>query len=125
VDLADQEIRRWVSPGPDNLPSLDLVLLGMGEDGHIASLFPNASAKIWDISTPFLVVENSPKPPPTRISLSFKAILAAKNVVALVSGKGKEAAFQESLKPAGRTPLGRVIASRPVKIFSDLPETDL
>jgi 6-phosphogluconolactonase len=121
VKIAGSEIRRWAPPGSDNQPCLDLVLLGMGEDGHIASLFRNAGANILDISVPYLVVENSPKPPPTRISLSYKTIFAAKNVVVLVSGKGKEAAFHESLKPAGRTPLAHVIGSRPVKIFSDLP----
>jgi 6-phosphogluconolactonase len=122
VKIAESEIRRWAPPGSDNQPCLDLVLLGMGEDGHIASLFPDAGANILDISAPYLVVENSPKPPPTRISLSYKTIFAAKSVIVLASGKGKEVAFQESLKPGGRTPLARVIAARPVKIFSDLPK---
>jgi len=125
VNEANSEIRRWMPPGAEGQPSLDLVLLGMGEDGHIASLFPQARATILGAATPFLVVENSPKPPPTRISLSYQAIFAAKHVVVLVSGKGKEAAFHESLKPGGRTPLGRVIAARPVKIFSDLPGANL
>jgi len=104
----------------NSLPVLDLIFLGMGEDGHIASLFPNASAKILDISVPFLVVKNSPKPPPTRISLSYKMIFAARNIAILVSGAGKESALQDSLSPKGNTPLARVIQARPVKIFSDL-----
>ncbi|MBW8864802.1 MAG: 6-phosphogluconolactonase [Verrucomicrobia bacterium] len=117
---AGEEFGRIVSLGADSRPSLDLIFLGMGEDGHIASLFPNASAKILDSAASFLVVENSPKPPPTRISLSYAAIAAARQVWTLVSGTGKEAAFRESLQPDGRTPLARVIRSRPVKIFSDL-----
>ena len=127
VELATVELLQFTSsPAAQNaLPKLDLIFLGMGEDGHIASLFPNASANILDSSAPFLVVDDSPKPPPTRISLSFAAIAAARQVWALVSGPGKEAAFRESLKPAGKTPLGRVISSRPVKIFSDLPPTGL
>ena len=80
----------------------------------------NADAKILDISVPFLVVENSPKPPPTRISLSYKTIFAAKNIWILVSGAGKESALRQSLSPQGDTPLARVIQSRPVKIFADL-----
>ncbi|MDR3460108.1 MAG: 6-phosphogluconolactonase [Verrucomicrobiae bacterium] len=125
VMVAEAEIGRWVPPNSDNRPGLDLIFLGMGEDGHIASLFPKASGKNLDNSASFLVVENSPKPPPTRISLTYKAIFAAKNIVILVSGAGKEAAFRESLKPGGRTPLGRVIQARPVKIFSDLPNINL
>ena len=92
----------------------------MGEDGHIASLFPDSPANILDTDVLFLVVENSPKPPPTRISMSYKTIFAAKNIVILVSGAGKEAALHTSLQPDGRTPLARVLQSRPVKIFSDL-----
>ena len=122
VEIAAAEVMQWVSaaPTPTPLPKLDLIFLGMGEDGHIASLFPNATAKILDNSASFLVVENSPKPPPTRISLSFAAIAAARQVWTLVSGTGKETAFRESLKSDGKTPLARVIRSRPVKIFSDL-----
>ena len=110
--------------GKNNLgqPVLDLIFLGMGEDGHVASLFPDAPANLMDISVPFLVVENSPKPPPTRISLSYKTIFAAKNIWILISGNGKATALRESLSPAGRTPLARVIAARPVKIFSDIDE---
>jgi len=121
VKMAEEEFGRVMSPGADSRPCLDLIFLGMGEDGHIASLFPNASAKILDSAASFLVVEDSPKPPPTRISLSYAAIAAARQVWTLVSGTGKEAAFRESMKPDGQTPLARVIRSRPVKIFSDLP----
>ena len=104
----------------NSLPPLDLIFLGMGEDGHIASLFPDADAKILDISVPFIVVKNSPKPPPTRISLGYKMIFTAQNIAILVSGAGKESALRDSLSPKGNTPLARVIRTRPVKIFSDL-----
>lgn len=121
VKIAEAELRRIV-PENNGQPVLDLIFLGMGEDGHIASLFPDTSANIMDISVPFLVVENSPKPPPTRISLSYKAIFAAKNIWVLISGNGKATAMRESLSPKGRTPLARVIAVRSVKIFSDINE---
>lgn len=104
------------------LPALDLIFLGMGEDGHIASLFPNAPANILDISVPFLAVNNSPKPPPIRISMSYKMIFTAKNIWVLISGAGKAAALSESLSPSGKTPLARVIRARPVKIFSAINE---
>lgn len=117
---AEEELCRVAPQNQNHQPVLDLILLGMGEDGHIASLFPNAPVKTQDISVPFLVVENSPKPPSTRISLSYKTIFAAKNLWILVSGAGKESALRASLSPQGGTPLARVIQAHPVKIFSDL-----
>jgi 6-phosphogluconolactonase len=122
VKIAEAELCRIAPQNEQQQPVLDLIFLGMGEDGHVASLFPGATAKILDISVPFLVVENSPKPPPIRISLSYKTIFAAKNIAILVSGAGKEAALRESLSPQGGTPLARVIQRRPVKIFSDLSQ---
>ena len=121
VKAAEAELRR-VTAQPEGQPVLDLIFLGMGEDGHIASLFPHADARIIDISVPFLVVEGSPKPPPTRISMSYKTIFSSKKVWALISGAGKSAALRESLSPQGNTPLARVIRARPVKIFSVINE---
>ena len=102
-------------------PVLDLIFLGMGGDGHVASLFPNASADIVSCAMPFLAVENSPKPPSRRISMSYAVIAAAKQVWILASGAGKEAALRESLEPDGHTPLARVIHLCPrAKIFTDI-----
>jgi 6-phosphogluconolactonase len=105
-------------------PALDLVLLGMGEDGHVASLFPNTGPEVLNCSAPFLAVENSPKPPPRRISLSYAAIAAARQVWVLASGAGKEKILQDSLAADGSTPLARVIQARrsssPARIFTDL-----
>ena len=107
--------------GVDSVPRLDLVLLGMGEDGHIASLFPNAGPEILNCTAPFLAVVDSPKPPPTRISLSYQAIADARLVWALVSGAGKADALRETLRAVGTTPLARVIHLRSrTKIFSDI-----
>ena len=98
-------------------PALDWVFLGMGEDGHVASLFPGAEARSG-IYYPVI----GPKPPPQRITLSYDILGAAREVWVLVSGAGKEAALKESLRPEGETPLGRVLKSRKfTKIFSDFP----
>jgi 6-phosphogluconolactonase len=121
VKIAESELRAIVTTEQNHYPALDLIFLGMGEDGHIASLFPNASAEILNCHAPFLFVENSPKPPPKRVSLSCAAIAAAKNVWVLASGAGKEAALRESLSATGETPLARVIQSRfSTKIFTDI-----
>jgi 6-phosphogluconolactonase len=102
-------------------PVLDLILLGMGEDGHIASLFPDAGPEVLNCSAPVLAISDSPKPPPKRLSLSYAAIAAAKEVWVLASGKGKESALKESLSPTGKTPLANVLKSRSqAKIFFDI-----
>jgi 6-phosphogluconolactonase len=104
------------------LPLLDLVLLGMGEDGHVASLFPDDVAAASDRESLFLPVHNSPKPPPRRVSMGHGVIAAARQVWVLASGAGKQAALQESLSPQGRTPLAAVIQGRErTLIYSDIP----
>ena len=124
VSQAEAELFRIAPKNQNHRPVLDLVLLSMGEDGHIASQFPNANPTTLNSPAPFLPVENSPKPPPCRISLSYTAIADARQVWAMVSGAGKETAFRESSQPSGQTPLARVIQSRPpqspVKVFTDL-----
>jgi 6-phosphogluconolactonase len=121
VKIAEAELRQFATPEKNGQPVLDLILLGMGEDGHVASLFPGASQQILDATAPFLVIENSPKPPPTRISLSYANIFAAKKIWVLASGAGKEIALRDSLDFPSKTPLGRVIHSHPaVKVFSDI-----
>ncbi len=100
-------------------PVLDLIFLGMGEDGHVASLFPGKMEGKMPADI-FCAVNNSPKPPPDRVTLSYAAIAAAKSVWVLASGAGKQTALRESLFPDGKTPLARVIQSRlQTKIFSD------
>lgn len=68
----------------------DLVLLGLGEDGHTASLFPGRN---WGAATvDVLPVHDAPKPPPERVSLSARRLARARRVLFLVSGAGKRAA---------------------------------
>jgi 6-phosphogluconolactonase len=118
VDLANSDIRILPSAG-DGLPLLDMVFLGIGPDGHIASLMPNALPEVENGRGPYLYVPNSPKPPPERITLSYAAICAARNVWTLITGEGKEQALHESLQPGARTPFGRVLEGRKeTKIFS-------
>ena len=121
VKTAEYELRRIVPPNENGQPVLDLIFLGMGEDGHVASLFPNASAEVLNCTMPFLAVENSPKPPLKRISMSYAVIATAKQVWVLASGIGKEVVLRESLEANGRTPLAQVIGSRSrTKIFTDI-----
>ncbi len=121
VTHANHEITRVLSPGTLEVPVLDIVFLGLGPDGHVASLFPNARLEVLTSEQPFLSIENSPKPPPKRISLSFAAIAAANEVWVLVSGVGKENALRESISENGKTSLARVLQMRQhTKIFTDV-----
>lgn len=71
------------------LPVLDLALLGLGEDGHTASLFPG-HPEVQDASGALcLPVRNAPKPPPERVTLSLPVLRAARRSLLLVTGAGK------------------------------------
>jgi 6-phosphogluconolactonase len=80
------------------LPRFDVLLLGMGPEGHVASIFPE-SPGIED-ERPVFAVRDCPKPPPTRISLGFPAITSAEEVWLLVSGAGKADAVARALSGA-------------------------
>ena len=121
---ASTEISRIVPLNEAGLPILDLFFLGMGQDGHVASLFPGESDVLILDKVIYRAVKNSPKPPPNRVTLGYTTITAAKQVWVLVSGAGKETALRESLSSEGRTPLARVTQFRTrTKIFCDFPMT--
>jgi 6-phosphogluconolactonase len=77
------------------VPAFDVLMLGIGPEGHVASIFPESPAAYATGSV--VAVRNSPKPPPTRISLTFGAIQAAREVWILASGAEKAEAVAEAL----------------------------
>ncbi len=101
-------------------PVLELVILGMGENGHIASLFPGEPEAVVASSAVYRAV-TADKPPPSRVTLGYPALFAANRVWVLPSGAGKEQALAESLLTTGTTPLARLLRGREdVKIFTDI-----
>lgn len=76
--------------------TLDLAIVGVGEDGHVASLFPGDDVAL---TSPDLVVAvaNSPKPPPRRLSLTLRALAGARTVVVAAFGAAKAPAMRAAL----------------------------
>ena len=82
--------------GPDGPRSFDLILLGLGDDGHTASLFPETSA--LDVTDRWVVVNPVLKLGTSRLTLTIPVINAARAVTFLVAGEGKAGAIREVLE---------------------------
>ena len=105
------------------LTPFDAVLLGMGEDGHLASLFPHSPALAQGLdpdSDRFCVAVPAAKPAPAlpRLSLTARALLDARLIVLLVTGEAKRRTLQAALKGAD-LPVRRVLVQdrAPVRIL--------
>jgi 6-phosphogluconolactonase len=83
------------------VPRFDVLLLGMGPEGHVASIFPDSPAATD--RRPVMAVRDCPKPPPTRVSLGFPAINSAEEVWLVVAGEGKAEAVARAVTGAAPT----------------------
>jgi 6-phosphogluconolactonase len=81
------------------VPAFDVLMLGVGEDGHVASLFPGMPALFDERAV--VGVRGAPKPPPNRLSLTFGSIGSAHEVWLITAGAGKAAAVNLALSGAG------------------------
>lgn len=121
---AMENITKWGAPKKGGgLPVFDMIFLGMGEDGHVASLFPGEPDNVM-ADPAFYRAVTAVKPPPRRFTLGYDAIVRALLVWVLVAGAGKQGALKESLSPNGKTPLARVLRRRSqtaiTEIFTDV-----
>ena len=102
------------------LPVLDLVVLGIGPDGHVASLFPDAATLDAEDEASCLGVWDSPKPPPQRITLSLAMLRAARSCLLLATGAGKADAISAMLaEPSRHVPASLLRRERLTVIVDD------
>jgi 6-phosphogluconolactonase len=94
-----RELADSARPGTARLPHFDLVLLGVGEDGHVASVFPEQPAAYETRSV--TAVRGAPKPPPVRLTLTLPALNTAEETWLLAAGPEKSAAVGMALAGAG------------------------
>lgn len=92
----------------DGTPIFDLILLGMGPDGHTASLFPGHPLVTKSEGKLVAAVTDSPKPPAQRITLTMPVLKAARNVWFVVTGSSKENAVMDALSDQPTLPAGLV-----------------
>ncbi len=104
LDVAAVEYAEVLADECGDPPRLDLVLLGLGTDGHTASLFPGTAA--LDVTDRWAARGHAPAPPVDRLSLTLPAINAAARVAFLVTGKSKAAALRGVID--GTVPAARV-----------------
>jgi 6-phosphogluconolactonase len=108
AELGPNEAADLYSHVVATLAPLDIVVLGIGEDGHTASLFPGhpeLQAQGWAVG-----VRNAPKPPPDRVTLTLPALRGSKRVLVLATGAGKADAVARAKR--GEVPSGMIAGAR-------------
>jgi 6-phosphogluconolactonase len=109
-----------VSLRDSELPVLDLIVLGIGPDGHVASLFPGADTLNAPQRELCLGVWDSPKPPPERITLNLAVLRAAGRCLLLATGAGKADAVSAMLaEPSNHVPASLLRRERLTVIADD------
>lgn len=116
-----QELRAGFGDQVPDVPALDLIVLGIGPDGHVASLFPGAPALSAQADELCLAVHDSPKPPPERITLSLPVLRAAHRCLLLATGPSKADAVSAAMgEPNPHVPASLLRRERLTLILDDM-----
>ena len=100
---------------------MDLLLLGVGPDGHVASLFPGHSALSEEHRLALPIVD-APKPPPRRLTLTLPILTSAERVIVMALGESKAAIMREALRQKdAQLPVSLVLrrAQRPLVLLDE------
>ena len=116
-DLVDRRILPLSDAS--GFPSFDLMLVGMGPDGHVASLFPNRPQR-YEKKRWVTYITDSPKPPPPRITLTFPVINSSSEIAMVVTGADLAGAVKDVLEnPDSDLPASEVSAQGLLTWFLD------
>jgi 6-phosphogluconolactonase len=113
-----RELRERVPAGPDGLPVLDFALLGLGEDGHTASLFPDADT-LEARGQVCVAVHDAPKPPPDRVSMTLDVLRAARGAAILTEGLRKARPVAMALERPNPHVPASLLADGPIELILD------
>ena len=110
----EQAAKKYQQIVANALP-FDMVLLGLGEDGHTASLFPGHQHREDELAH---AVYNSPKPPPERVSISAKALSNTEQLIFLITGANKQEAVN-NWRSGLDLPVAKIEPGNPIDIYID------
>ncbi|TGL02325.1 6-phosphogluconolactonase [Leptospira bouyouniensis] len=100
-----------------NTPTFDLVLFGLGDDGHIASLFPGKQSDIEMFGNSVAIVKNAPKKPSNRITLTLERLNEAKTQLIFTQVKGKEKIVNSIMDQTVGYPIAELNPKESLQLF--------
>ncbi len=124
AELGPERAALLYTPMIQQLERLDFTVLGLGEDGHTASLFPGNDLGAEPADPAVLSIRNSPKPPADRVSLSARILSRSRQVLVLISGSGKAQAVA-NWRAGQALPIGKIRPDAPVQVMVTADALDL
>lgn len=99
----------------NKIPQFDTIMLGVGDDGHTASLFPGGD--YFEDTTSVILETISPKPPIKRISLAPATILKSRNLATIISGTGKKEIFKKITEKDSSLPIVKILSKKEYSVI--------